>query len=100
MHLYEFKKVNRLNLYIDEFDSNNQDYTVYNRTLIWLREKTQGRIWLNYKATINSKKQWRIVLEGISGATFLSNIALDDLILNVGKCPPSKTCDFERGKYF
>lgn len=84
---------------MDEFDS-TQNIEVFNRTLIWTRGLTQGRTWFNYKANINSKKAWRITFEGLSGKTVWSDLALDDFSIAVGKCPPTKTCDFEAGNYF
>lgn len=60
---------------------------------------TQGRKWLNYKETIMSQKWWRVTFEGLSGKTTVSNLALDDLSLSPGKCPPKRTCDFEVGKF-
>lgn len=95
-------KVNRLNFYLDEFDSasTTQNLAVFNRTLLWTRYLSQGRRWINHKANINSHKEWRVAFEALSGRTSMSDIALDDLAIVDGKCPVTKTCDFEPGNLF
>ena len=85
---------------MDEFGSTSQNYTVFDRTLIWSKQRSQGRKWFNYKTTINSPKHWRVVFEGLSGTSVWSDLALDDLSLTQGRCPPTKTCDFESGNHF
>lgn len=90
-------KINRLNFYVDEFNVQNTGLDVFNRTLLWTKYRTQGRKWLNVQKTLNSKSEWRVVFEGVSGRTTASDIAIDDAKLLPGKCPPSKFCDFETG---
>lgn len=102
---YEFwylmfaESVNRLNFYIDQhdLDNNNQNVSVFNRTLLWTKYGSQGRRWFNAKRTLWSNIPWKVSLEGVTGKTVWGEIALDDLSATLGKCPPSKQCDFEVG---
>lgn len=82
-------------MYIDEFESVSTNQDDYVRRLVWTQQLSKARKWFNFKAHINVIKQWRVTFEGLSGQTVWSDLALDDLLLTPGKCPPSKTCDFE-----
>ena len=36
-----------------------------------------------------------MIFEGIAGTSYQADIALDDVSVGDGACPPSKLCDFE-----
>ncbi|XP_025084894.1 MAM and LDL-receptor class A domain-containing protein 2-like isoform X1 [Pomacea canaliculata] len=66
-----------------------------NRTLIWSRSYTQGNVWRQGMRTIISHQDFKIVFEGTVGVSYLGDIAIDDVSLQDGPCPPSSECDFE-----
>ncbi|XP_071956926.1 MAM and LDL-receptor class A domain-containing protein 2-like [Antedon mediterranea] len=73
----------------------------------WSKTGAQGDIWLEGQVTISTSSSYLIVIEGIRGSNFYGDIAIDDLLLLDGTCPPivatlaptalpfSVTCDFE-----
>ena len=86
-------------MHIDEFETNNQNTSDFNRTLLWSKYGSQARKWYSVQRTLFSKKHWRVTIEALSGTTSFSDIAIDDLSSTPGKCPPTKTCDFEVGDF-
>ena len=42
-----------------------------------------------------SNKPFYIMFEGVRGTSYMGDIALDDLDITAGPCPPLKACDFE-----
>ena len=59
----------------------------------------QGNQWEYAAVTFNSNyKQYTVVLESItSDATNANAIAIDDIDLKPGACPPKGNCNFENG---
>jgi hypothetical protein len=86
--------VGGLKVYLDQHES-TLITSKSNRTLLWMRSRAQGNKWIEGKVNINSKTPWKIVYEGIISNLFKGDIALDDLSSDIGKCPPTKICDFE-----
>ncbi|GFN85250.1 MAM and LDL-receptor class a domain-containing protein 2-like [Plakobranchus ocellatus] len=64
---------------------------------IWTKKGEQGSVWKNALVELGSHgdKYVQIVFEGLAGVTYLGDIALDDIKVYQGKCPPTDTCDFE-----
>ncbi|XP_022096406.1 MAM and LDL-receptor class A domain-containing protein 1-like [Acanthaster planci] len=77
-HMYGLS-INRLNVYIRR---GGQD------TRIWTRYQTQGNQWLKAMYTVTSEKSWQVVWEGLAGNSFTGDIALDDILIYYGPCPP------------
>lgn len=88
------KKLDRLNLYLDQYKTTNINGN-FTRRLVWSKFGTQGRKWFEGRLTINSNLPWKITYEGIVGQEYSSDIALDDLDSYVGECAPTKLCNFE-----
>ncbi|XP_047128245.1 MAM and LDL-receptor class A domain-containing protein 1 isoform X1 [Hydra vulgaris] len=65
---------------------------------LWTLSGEQGDEW--FRATMNVKEpmqEWKVILEGIRGADYYSDIAIDDLVFHNGECVPVGDCDFEDG---
>lgn len=60
-----------------------------NQTMIWSRSRTQGNVWKNGLRTVKSTVPFEILFEGIVGYSWQGDIALDDISLNQGACPPA-----------
>ena len=79
--------VNTLNVYVRTVSGN--------KTLVWTRSNTQGNLWRNGLRTIKSSSQYELLFEGVVGYSWQGDIALDDVTLISGTCPPPQSCDFE-----
>ena len=79
--------VNALNIYSQSGNS---------KTLLWTKSGNRGLGWHFGNIYISTPGNLQIVIEGIAGAKYDGDIAIDDLSSNVGHCPPSATCDFEQ----
>lgn len=75
--------VNTLNVYIKSQGGN--------RTMIWSRSRTQGNVWRNGLRTVQSRVPFEILFEGIVGYSWQGDIAMDDISLDDGICPPPST---------
>lgn len=78
--------IDTLNLYLLQGSSS---------TLIWTRSNTQGNVWRQAQRTIISTQSYKILFEGVVGTSWQGDIALDDISLIGGPCPPALECDFE-----
>ncbi|XP_071486324.1 MAM and LDL-receptor class A domain-containing protein 1-like [Diadema antillarum] len=67
------------------------------RSLRWARTGDQGNEWRLAQFWINSTDTTQIIFQGIVGASWESDIAIDDTELTQGECPPLPTCDFSDG---
>ncbi|XP_033638977.1 MAM and LDL-receptor class A domain-containing protein 1-like [Asterias rubens] len=86
-HMYGLS-INRLNVYLRQGQKD---------TLIWTRYQTQGNLWLKAQYNVQSIKSWQVIWEGIAGTSYTGDIALDDILIYYGACPPTKDCEFETG---
>lgn len=64
---------------------------------IWSRTGTHGNQWRKAQLTLSSTQTFTLVFEGIRGNSYRGDIAIDDITLADGKCPPSLHCDFGDG---
>ncbi|CAJ1072730.1 MAM and LDL-receptor class A domain-containing protein 2 [Xyrichtys novacula] len=63
---------------------------------LWTRRGDQGKHWRHGRATLLSpNSQYQVVFEAVVGEKPGRDIALDDLTVMNGACPPPGFCDFE-----
>ncbi|XP_077864144.1 MAM and LDL-receptor class A domain-containing protein 1-like [Saccoglossus kowalevskii] len=62
---------------------------------IWSRTGTQGIDWMYGQVFLNENADIELVFEGHAGEMFQGDIALDDIRVLDGECPPLDYCDFE-----
>ncbi|KAK1172074.1 MAM and LDL-receptor class A domain-containing protein 2-like isoform X2 [Acipenser oxyrinchus oxyrinchus] len=68
------------------------------KALLWNRTGNQGDLWRHGRVTVQSPdSQYQIIFEGVAGTGHEGDIAIDDLLLLNGPCPPDGFCDFETG---
>ncbi|CAH1786792.1 unnamed protein product, partial [Owenia fusiformis] len=80
-------------------------YVVYNykgriiggTDVVWTKSGNQGNRWNYGQGFFKTQPGAKIVFEGVRGkmGDVLSEIALDDIKVVPGDCPPSRVCDFE-----
>lgn len=58
---------------------------------LWSKEGNQGQDWLSASITIVSDKPFAVVFEGVRGATYASDIAIDDIKYLDGSCETQTT---------
>ncbi|XP_015427816.1 PREDICTED: apical endosomal glycoprotein, partial [Myotis davidii] len=56
-----------------------------------------GLAWRLGRVAVQAQQAWRVVFEAMAAGVEHSYIALDDLLLQDGPCPPPASCDFETG---
>ena len=61
---------------------------------IWSRTGSHGNVWRQVLLTLSSSQPFTLVFEGVRGTSYRGDIALDDITLGDGKCPPPRLCDF------
>lgn len=76
------------------------DLTVYlssgtTKTVLWKKSGTQGPRWRHATVDVTSASKFKLILEGVAGSSYKGDIALDDLSLDDGTCPPAAECTFE-----
>ncbi|KAF3698789.1 MAM and LDL-receptor class A domain-containing protein 1 [Channa argus] len=64
-------------------------------TVVWMRSGTQGNKWRFADLTFNSDKPIQVIFEAVVGDGPRKDIAIDDLTVFNGACPPQGFCDFE-----
>ena len=65
---------------------------------IWSLFGEQENAWKIANVRIKSKgKPFQIQFEGVIGSSYKSDIAIDDVAVNSGFCPPIASCTFESG---
>ena len=69
----------------------------YNRSLFWSKVGPQGDKWTQASRTVQSNIDYVLTIEGIVGNGFQGDIAIDDIQVASGPCPPDPACDFQSG---
>ncbi len=68
--------------------------------VLWTRRFSQGNQWLQASVDLEYSPDYKLVLEGFRGASYMGDIALDDLEFREGACPRQRQytfeCDFDR----
>ncbi|XP_077865040.1 MAM and LDL-receptor class A domain-containing protein 2-like [Saccoglossus kowalevskii] len=64
-------------------------------TKIWTRTGTQADEWRYGQRDLHMKSTYKIIFEATRITHQRSDIAIDDLSLHSGACPPHRECDFE-----
>ncbi|XP_022096408.1 MAM and LDL-receptor class A domain-containing protein 1-like [Acanthaster planci] len=102
--------VNALNLYTQTSHTGSSS----SPQLAWTKKGNQGNVWRYAKATLSTLDEFWVIFEGVVGTSYTGDIALDDIQLLDGPCPPtqpppttptpppvyppdSHDCDFENG---
>ena len=80
------ESVDTLNMYVEN--------SYEDKILVWSLSGHQINKWQLAQYTIQSYNPVRLWLEGIAGASFTGDIALDDFVLKYNKCPPNVRNDF------
>ncbi|XP_070566222.1 MAM and LDL-receptor class A domain-containing protein 1-like [Ptychodera flava] len=80
-------EVNQLSVYLQRYGMSEDR--------VWTRYQSQGNLWIEGHVQFKSSEQWRIIFEGVLGHSFRSDIALDDVTIIDGPCPPTSVCEFE-----
>ncbi|KAL6103987.1 uncharacterized protein ACO6RY_13812 [Pungitius sinensis] len=68
----------------------------WKKTLVWQKSGNQGDKWLRVQSHVTSQNVHQVILEATVGGE-AGDIAMDDVSLLSGPCPPSDACDFEEG---
>ncbi|XP_061173555.1 MAM and LDL-receptor class A domain-containing protein 2-like [Saccostrea echinata] len=84
------RSIGSLNVYLRQGTSSQL------RTPIWTLSGNQGSRWRIAQTTINSPTSFRLTFEGTVGSGYQGDIAIDDINLVSGACPPPGSCDFEK----
>ncbi|XP_018531715.2 MAM and LDL-receptor class A domain-containing protein 1 [Lates calcarifer] len=67
-----------------------------NSQRLWVRRGDQGKHWRHGRVTLNSPDTpYQVIFEAMVGDGPRRDIAIDDLIILNGACPPKGFCDFE-----
>ena len=74
----------------------SNDSYVIEPIILWTREGSQGPGWLHAVVNVNEPIPNQIAIQGV-GAGINSPIAIDDINVNSGSCPPQPVCGFEDG---
>lgn len=61
----------------------------------WSRGYNYGDQWQVGQVELNNARVYQIAFEGIVGASFLGDIALDDVLVEDRNCPPEGFCNFD-----
>ncbi|XP_066300036.1 MAM and LDL-receptor class A domain-containing protein 1-like [Branchiostoma lanceolatum] len=87
-HMYG-ANIGTLNVYLKTGSSN---------TLLWTKSGDNDDVWrLGYVTVSSPNDVFQVVFEGVRGQSFRGDIAIDDLQLRDGSCPPPGFCNFEQG---
>ncbi|KAM3603666.1 uncharacterized protein V6R79_000320 [Siganus canaliculatus] len=86
----EGSDVGELNVYLQTTDS-----PAYSEAL-WTQRRDQGKHWRHGRVTlISTDSTYQVVFEAVVGDEPRRDIAIDDLTVANGACPPQGFCDFE-----
>jgi len=73
-----------------------ENQQVSSLTPLWFARGEQGPFWYNHRTTINSTLNWEVIFGVVSTHTKDGLIAIDDVLVEIGKpCPMQGRCDFE-----
>ena len=61
------------------------------RSIIWSRSGNHGSNWNIARVTVNRGTGRQITFEGVRGNGFSGDIAIDDIRMIAGNCPPPGT---------
>ena len=73
-------------------------YTQVNGALgnpVWTQKGSQGDRWRHGTVVLTSSSKFQVVFEGKRGISWAGDIALDDISMQDGQCPPQEECTFE-----
>ncbi|XP_061462986.1 IgGFc-binding protein-like, partial [Rhineura floridana] len=65
-------------------------YAVFDRAspeLIWTQSGNKGNKWLRAEVSVPHREDVQIILEGVRGEDFRSDVAVDDITIEEGYCP-------------
>nr|XP_046265191.1 MAM and LDL-receptor class A domain-containing protein 1 isoform X2 [Scatophagus argus] len=62
---------------------------------LWTRSGDQGKHWRHGRVTLSSSIPYQVIFEAVVGEGPRKDIAIDDLTVLNGACPPPGFCDFE-----
>ncbi|XP_067933319.1 MAM and LDL-receptor class A domain-containing protein 1-like [Watersipora subatra] len=81
--------IETLNVYAQRQGSNGKP--------VWTRNGNQGNAWKLAEVAIDATSDFKIVIEGVRGASYAGDIAIDDFSLSPGSCKPANAdaCGFE-----
>uniref|UniRef100_A0A3B3RPL2 MAM domain-containing protein n=1 Tax=Paramormyrops kingsleyae TaxID=1676925 RepID=A0A3B3RPL2_9TELE len=80
--------VGTLSIYLQKLDRS--------RVLLWSEHGNQGDLWRQGRTTVLSHDApYQVVFEAVTGDGVGMDIAIDDLLILNGPCPPQGFCDFE-----
>ncbi|XP_041849179.1 MAM and LDL-receptor class A domain-containing protein 2 [Melanotaenia boesemani] len=86
----EGKEVGELSIYLQTADSHKT------ATKLWTRRGDQGTHWRHGRVTlISPDDRYQVIFEAMAGDGVKRDIAIDDLTVMNGACPPTGFCDFE-----
>ena len=63
---------------------------------VWSLGGNQGNQWLRAQATITSSFPYQVAFEGVVGAGFKGDVAMDDISIADGACAALGSCNFEQ----
>uniref|UniRef100_A0A8C4IDF4 MAM domain-containing protein n=1 Tax=Dicentrarchus labrax TaxID=13489 RepID=A0A8C4IDF4_DICLA len=85
----EGSEVGELNVYLQTLDNNRRSAP------LWTRSGDQGKHWRHGRVTLLSPTQYQVIFEAVVGDGPRRDVAIDDLTILNGACPPPGFCDFE-----
>ncbi|XP_076601190.1 MAM and LDL-receptor class A domain-containing protein 1 [Chaetodon auriga] len=86
----EGSEVGELSIYLQTPDSERRS------AKLWTRSGDQGKHWRHGRVTLDSPDTpYQVIFEAVVGNGPRRDIAIDDLIVLNGACPPPGFCDFE-----
>ncbi|XP_030849653.1 MAM and LDL-receptor class A domain-containing protein 2 [Strongylocentrotus purpuratus] len=65
--------------------------------LVWTESEPRGPFWQQGQIHFTGTDSYMVIFEGVRGADFMGDIALDDIVFHQGACPTPDICDFENG---
>ncbi|XP_078483553.1 MAM and LDL-receptor class A domain-containing protein 1 isoform X3 [Ciona intestinalis] len=79
------------------FNVYTQPYANFDKaSILWTKQGNAGPLWRLAKVTLPpSSSDFQIAFEAIKGNTKNGDIAMDDMKIYDGECPPPGSCDFE-----
>ncbi|XP_034411292.1 MAM and LDL-receptor class A domain-containing protein 2 [Cyclopterus lumpus] len=84
----EGSEVGELSVYLQTLDGKG--------VLLWTRSGDQGKHWRHGRVTLFSPSApYQVIFEAVVGDGLRRDIAIDDLTVLNGACPPTGFCDFE-----